>query len=153
MTLAKHSASIPAIVSPDLAAAFNDETEDFGDDWGGFGGDNATTSKAADEEEDPWAAPAPAATTTTTSFDDQGEPDFAGWLAAQSQAKKPGKSPLPRGLSKPTMNKSTRPIIGGRASTTGTARKVVVAPKKEEKKVEEKKKSAEEEDEGWGDAW
>ncbi|KAF2662290.1 ARM repeat-containing protein [Lophiostoma macrostomum CBS 122681] len=153
MTLAKHSASIPTIVSPDPAAAFNDETEDFGNDWGGFGENNATTAKATDEEEDPWASTNPAATTTTTSYDDNGEPDFAGWLAAQSQAKKPVKTSLPKGLSKSAASKSSRPIIGGRSSTTGSARKIVVAPKKEEKKVAEKKKSAEEEEEGWGDAW
>lgn len=160
MTLhsSKSSATIPTITSPDPAAAFDDEAEDFNNDWGGFGeddgfGDNNGT-KAADEEEDPWGTPAVSKPTLTTSYDDKGEPDFAGWLAAQSNSKKPTKTPLPKGLNKSsaTAAKPTRPVIGARASTTGsTAKKVVVAPKKEVKK--ETPKSNEEEEEGWGDAW
>jgi SCY1-like protein 1 len=112
---------------------------------------------AHDEDEDPWGAPAVSKPTTATSYDDKGEPDFAGWLAAQSKGNKTTKNPLPKGMAKPsstTSTKSARPIVGGRASTTGSAtttRKVVVAPKKEVKKDEPKVK--EEEEEGWGDAW
>lgn len=150
---AKSSASIPTVRSPDPAAAFDDEAEDFDDDWGGFGDDNP---KPQDEEEDPWGTPAVSKPATKTSYDDKGEPDFAGWLAAQSTAKKTTKTPLPKGLSKPSAStaKSTRPVIGGRASTTGsttTTRKVVVPLKKEVKK--EQPKANEEEEEGWGDAW
>ncbi|KAF1849600.1 ARM repeat-containing protein [Cucurbitaria berberidis CBS 394.84] len=148
---AKSSASIPTVRSPDPAAAFDDEAEDFDDEWGGFGDDNP---KPQDEDEDPWGTPAVSKPSTTTSYDDKGEPDFAGWLAAQSGAKKTTKPPLPKGLSKlsPT-SKPGRPIIGGRASTTGSTatRKVVVPPKKEVKK--EQPKAKEEEEEGWGDAW
>lgn len=147
----KSSASIPTITSPDPAAAFDDEAEDFNDDWGGFGDDN---TKDQDEEEDPWGAPSISKPATTTPFDDKGEPDFAGWLAAQSNAKKVTKNPLPKGLGKAATSSTARPSIGARASTTGstsTTKKVVVAPKKEPKKPAPK--ANEEEEEGWGDAW
>jgi len=149
MALPKHGASIPSIVSPDPAAAFDDDAEDFGDDWGGFGEDD-TRAKI---EDDPWSTPATATSTSTSKgFDDKGEPDFAGWLTAQSQAKKTVKNPLPKGLSKTTATKTTRPAVGARANTTGStsAKKVVVPPKKETPKVETKK---EDEEDGWGDAW
>jgi SCY1-like protein 1 len=155
MALSKSSTNTPTILSPDPAAAFNDEaeTEDYDDGWGGFGEPEDSSSKAIDD--DPWATPPATSTTSTSAFDDKGEPDFAGWLAAQSNAKKPLKTGLPKGLTKSTTaTKSTRPVIGGRASTTGSAatRKVVIAPKKEAPKVEEKK-AKEDEEEGWGDAW
>jgi SCY1-like protein 1 len=152
---AKSSANIPTVKSPDPAAAFNDEAEDFDGDWGGFADDdgfgNGTAAK--DEEEDPWGTPAVSKPTSTTSFDDKGEPDFAGWLAAQNQTKKAVKNPLPKGLAKSsTTPAAKRPIVAGRSSTTGSAtRKVVVAPKKEVKK--EEPKSKEDEVEGWGDDW
>jgi SCY1-like protein 1 len=157
MTLhtAKSSANIPTIKSPDPAADFNDDAEDFDGDWGGFADDDGFGNKTStkDEEEDPWGTPAVSKPTSTTSFDDKGEPDFAGWLAAQNQTKKAVKNPLPKGLTKPsTAPAAKRPIVAGRSSTTGTtARKVVAAPKKEVKK--EEPKSKEDEVEGWGDDW
>ncbi|KAF2127417.1 ARM repeat-containing protein [Dothidotthia symphoricarpi CBS 119687] len=159
MTLhnSKSSATILTVTSPDPAASFNDEAEEFDDDWGGFGGDDTATTQTKDdgEEDDPWGAPAVSKPpTSTTSYDDKGEPDFAGWLAAQSQTKKVTSKPLPKGLGKPTAStlKSARPTVSVRASTTGSmAKKAVVAPKKEVKHVETKGK--EEEEEGWGDAW
>lgn len=151
----KSSTNVPTIMSPDPAAAFDEEEEDFNNDWGGFADDDGGVNEAAlNEEDDPWGAPSVSKPTSTTSYDDKGEPDFAGWLAAQSQGKKIAKSPLPKGLAKPAAGKSTRPIIGGRASTTGSAtttRKVVVPPKKEVKKEEPEEK--EDEVEGWGDDW
>ncbi|KAF1835075.1 ARM repeat-containing protein [Decorospora gaudefroyi] len=148
---AKSAASIPTITSPDPASAFNDEGDDFNNDWGGFADEE---DKAQDEEEDPWGTPAISKPASTTSYDDKGEPDFAGWLAAQSTTKKATKNPLPKGLTKTTAPaaKTSRPAAAGRSSTTGsTARKVVVAPKKELKKSTSE--AAEEEEEGWGDAW
>jgi SCY1-like protein 1 len=152
----KSSTTIPRITSPDPAAAFNADEEDFNNDWGGFADDDNIAEPAVQEEEDPWGAPSVSKPTSTTSYDDKGEPDFAGWLAAQSKGKSTMKNPLPKGLTKSTTNatKSTRPIVGGRASTTGSAtatRKVVVPPKKEVKKEEPKAK--EDEEDGWGDAW
>jgi SCY1-like protein 1 len=142
---AKSTASIPTITSPDPAAAFNDEEEDFNNDWGGF----ADEEDKPQDEEDPWGTPAVSKPASTTSYDDKGEPDFAGWLAAQSGAKKTTTKPLPKGLTKTTtpVAKASRPAAGVRANTTGSTRKVVVAPKKDTPKA------AEEEEEGWGDAW
>ncbi|CAI6338211.1 unnamed protein product [Periconia digitata] len=157
MTLAKSAASIPTIVSPDPSAAFNDETEDFSGDWGGFEdddglGDSSNKAKAdGPDDDDPWGTPAIASTTTSTSkpFEDEGEPDFAGWLAAQNQTKKPAAKVLPKGLAK-SGAAAKKPIVGGRPTASAT-RKVVVPPKKEVKK--EEVKSNEDEEEGWGDAW
>ncbi|KAH7125130.1 armadillo-type protein [Dendryphion nanum] len=173
MALQKSSPNIPTIVSPDPASAFEDTNEDFGDDWGGFGDPDSNNNKQDqdDEEDDPWASPAPVSSstkTTTTSYNDNGEPDFAGWLAAQNQSKKAGvggaKNALPKGLGKAATSNSTstRPAVGARSSTTGSlgvkksvivgaaAKKTVVKKEEKEKVVD---KGGEEEDEGWGDAW
>tara|TARA_R110002003_G_scaffold72_5_gene6717 strand:- start:7781 stop:9016 length:1236 start_codon:yes stop_codon:yes gene_type:complete len=157
----KSSATVPTITSPDPSVAFDDEAEDFDNDWGGFADDdnidiNGSAAKANDDPEDAWGAPSVSKPSTTTSYDDNGEPDFAGWLAAQSQGKRTVRAPLPKGLTKSTTSttKTTRPVIGGRSSTTGsatTARKTVAPPKQEVEKVEPKAK--EDEEEGWGDAW
>lgn len=96
-------------------------------------------------------------------FDDGGEPDFAGWLAAQSKSK--SKKLLPKGLSKPSASQdsTSRPMVGSRTTTTGsvgsgigaaklastTMKPKVVAPKK----VDTKPREVEIEDDGWGDAW
>lgn len=156
MTVTKSSTNIPTIVSPDPAAAFNDEDQDFGDDWGGFGDDTSTTKdKQMEEDDDPWGTPSIAPTSKTSSaFDDKGEPDFAGWLAAQNNSKKPAAAKaLPKGLAKGSAAVAKRPIIGGRSSTTGSATRKVVAPTKKEEPKKEETKSKEDEEEGWGDAW
>ena len=152
MTLSKSAASTPRIASPDPVDAFNDEAEDFDGDWGGFGDDDTNTAKKQDEEDDPWGAPnVAAAPAPATNFDDQGEPDFAGWLAAQNQAKKPTTKALPKGLGKPAV--ATKKPVVARTAGAPNVKKVVVAqpPKKEVKKVQPQ--ANEEEDEGWGDAW
>ncbi|KAG9190489.1 hypothetical protein G6011_08577 [Alternaria panax] len=148
---AKSTASIPTIRSPDPAAAFDDEAEDFNNDWGGFA--DAAEEVKPQEDEDPWGTPAVSKPASTTSYDDKGEPDFAGWLAAQSNAKKTTKSALPKGLTKSAAPaaKTARPVVGSRSSTGTTTRKVVVPPRKEVKK--EEPKANEDEEEGWGDAW
>lgn len=120
------------------------EDEDFDTGWGedgnpwADGGDNV----------DPFAAPVvePA---TTTAFEDGGEPDFAGWIAAQSNAKL--KKPLPKGLAKPkTTTSSTRPAMPKAKSTGG-----VMAAKKTVPAVKPLPKAKEEEadEDAWGDAW
>ena len=155
MTLTKSAAPIPTIASPDPVDAFNDEAEDFDGDWGGFGDD--TTSKKQEEEEDPWGTPnISTATTPAANYDDKGEPDFAGWLAAQSQTKKPGAKPLPKGLAKSTpAAKPTvatkKPVVARTAGAPNVKKVAVVQPKKEVKKPEPK--ADDDEEEGWGDAW
>lgn len=84
------------------------------------------------------ASKAPAATASSTPFDD-GEPDFAGWLAAQSQKKIGGHKPLPKGLSKPTPAKKPAAKAGAKQAV---AKKIDLKPKVEES-----------DDDGWGDGW
>ena len=107
-------------------------------------------------------SPGPAA-----AFNDGGEPDFAGWLAAQSQGK--AKRPLPKGLAKSTTSSpaslNTRPGLADRTTSTGSmgtgvgARKLAsttVKPKvtaPPTKKAEVKTKSPEATEDDWGDAW
>lgn len=154
MTLTKSAADIPTIASPDPVDAFNDDAEDFDGDWGGFGDDVAfgasnSTSKKQEEEDDPWGAPN-VTTAPATNFDDQGEPDFAGWLAAQNQAKKPVTKTLPKGLGK-SGTATKKPVVARTPGAPNVKRVVVTQPKKELKKTEPQ--GNEDEDEGWGDAW
>ncbi|KAL3424429.1 hypothetical protein PVAG01_03710 [Phlyctema vagabunda] len=132
----------------------------------------ASTETSADDEMEAWGDmeeesffDAPTSTTlkaTTTKstanpFEDNGEPDFAGWLAAQAQ-KKPGAKALPKGLAKPAANGSARPAAAGRVSTTGsvgTTKKPAVPVVKKtlpSKKVDTAPKAADDDD-GWGDGW
>lgn len=95
----------------------------------------------------------------TTKYDDEGEPDFAGWLAAQSQAK--SKQPLPKGRTKTS---NVRPSVADRTMSTGTtasgagtkkllnttSRPRVTAPVKN---VDTKPQGTESTEDGWGDDW
>lgn len=98
-----------------------------------------------------------AAPSAANPFQDDGEPDFAGWLAAQSQ-KKPGAKPLPKGLGKAA---NGRPAASSRIQSTGgvggagAKKAAVTAPKPKPivaKKIDTKPKETGE-DEGWGDGW
>jgi SCY1-like protein 1 len=92
-------------------------------------------------------------------FEDDGEPDFAGWLAAQA-GKKTGGKPLPKGLGKPA--NGSRPVAARSASTgvgvAGAGAKkaaATTAPKLKPvaaKKIDTAPKETGEED-GWGDGW
>ncbi|KAI9376801.1 armadillo-type protein [Aspergillus egyptiacus] len=118
--------------------------DDVYDAWGAMDDDADSWGK----DEDPFSAPSPAASSNGPStkakpspvpYDDGGEPDFAGWLAAQSKAKKP----LPKGLNKTSSASITRTSSPGAASKPKT-----VAPKKIDTKPKD-----EDVDDGWGDAW
>ncbi|RAL00313.1 COPI-interacting protein CEX1 [Aspergillus ibericus CBS 121593] len=123
----------------------DDDTEDVYDAWGAMDDDEEEDQQ---KEEDPFSAAVTASPTISAPtpkpapvpYDDGGEPDFAGWLAAQSKTKKP----LPKGLNK------TSPAAVPRASSRNSTvkPKTVVAPKKIDTKPKE-----EEEEDGWGDAW
>ena len=125
--------------------------EDIDEAWGELAGD---TSFDAPIE----AKPNPA---HPISFDDGGEPDFEGWLKAQSQAK--SKAPLPKGLAKPSANVSS--VSNGRQAVTRTTTTgsigegvglkalagTVAKPKSATtKSISTKPKEA---DDDWGDAW
>lgn len=117
-----------------------DEADDVIDAWDAIEDDNGWDQE---NEEDPFSAASPRPSSSISStpkpnpvpFDDGGEPDFAGWLAAQSMAK--SKKPLPKGL-----NKSN--------STSRAAAAKPKAPAAPAKKIDTKPK--EEVDEDWG-AW
>lgn len=120
-----------------------DEPDDVYEAWG------AMDDEDGERADDPFS---PAATTVSSTlsapaskpapvpYDDGGEPDFAGWLAAQSKAKKT----LPKGLSKTTSAASS----ARSASRNSTTKPKTVAPVK---KIETKPK--EEDLDDWGDAW
>lgn len=175
---AVRSPAPPATVSrtPSTAAAeafFKDEPdpaeeEDFGDAWGDMGdmddngNDNDNNGAAAFFEESPSSSMTAAAKSTTTTkattaaalFDDDGaEPDFAGWLAAQAQAKKKtsgggaGGKALPKGLAKSNGKAAGAGAGAKKTATAAAAKKPVVA-----KKIDMKPKETGDDD-GWGDGW
>ncbi|KAF7719308.1 Protein kinase [Penicillium ucsense] len=114
-----------------------DDGEDVFDAWGAIDGDD---DDVADAFTDAVSSPRPSLSNSTSKasavpYDDGGEPDFAGWLAAKNQSKT--KNPLPKGLSK----SSTTP--------KPTVKPKAVAPPK---KIDTKPKD-EDIDDGWGDAW
>lgn len=127
---------------------FEEEEEEEGDDvfdaWGAMDDDEkdvdpftAAVSSPKPSSPEPTTAKAPA-----VPYDDGGEPDFAGWLAAKNQAK--SKNPLPKGLGKAASTNSapTR-------TTVASAKSRPVAPAK---KIDTKPKD-EDVDDGWGDDW
>ena len=126
------------------------ETEDFGAAWGDeeAGTDTSTSF-------DPFA-PSALSDTSAATYDDKGEPDFAGWLTAQTQAKQKAKNSLPKGLAKSSPTTLNRPSVGARSNTTGQVaiKKAAVLPARTKSAAPMKKaQPKEEEDEGWGDAW
>lgn len=131
---------VPVVQQPEI----EDESDDVFDAWGAMDDNDqetdpftAAVASPKPSSPDPVASQAPA-----VSFDDGGEPDFAGWLAAKNQSK--AKKPLPKGLNKASTNSApTR-------STAPAAKPRVVAPAK---KIDTKPKENVDEDDGWGDAW
>lgn len=101
------------------------------DDDGFFDTPDDTSHKARGT-----AAPAP-----SLPYDDGGEPDFAGWLEAQSQKKKAGGRPLPKGLGK------------AKPSTSGAPKKASSAKPSVTKKIDMKPKESDLDDAAWGDGW
>lgn len=98
--------------------------------------------------------------TPSVKFDDGGEPDFAGWLAAQNKAK-PSKA-LPKGLTKPSNNNlnvrptNLRSVSSGAIGTgAGVKKAATVAPKAAipAKKPAPKPKEPSAQDDDWGAAW
>jgi SCY1-like protein 1 len=126
-------------------------------------------SNTADDDMDAWPdmqdeaffdAPSQApkvAPSAANPFGDEGEPDFAGWLAAQA-GKKPGSKPLPKGLAKSSAPNASRPATAARVVSTGSVatKKAPLASLKPKpvvaKKVDTAPKATDN-DEGWGDGW
>lgn len=95
--------------------------------------------------------------TTAAAFDDQGEPDFEGWLNAQAQAKTKSKTQLPKGLSRPKAGVVTSSRSGSAAggvsaktipSSKPSSKGVVAVPSKPTPAT-----TAVDEDDDWGEAW
>lgn len=100
-------------------------------------------------------------------YDDSGEPDFAGWLAAQTQSK--AKKPLPKGLfTKSNNSNQKKPVVTSRVITRGSIESRVVPgnslrpaaaptsqPTPVSKTVDTKPKDEGmgEEDDAWGAEW
>ena len=123
--------------------------EDIDEAWGELAEDTSFAAPTTEAKSNP-APP--------ISFDDGGEPDFEGWLKAQAQAK--SKTPLPKGLAKPSANVGNGRQAVTRTTTTGSvgagagAKKLAgtVAKSKSAttKAIDTKPKQA---DDDWGDAW
>ncbi|KAE8452979.1 hypothetical protein EG329_012166 [Mollisiaceae sp. DMI_Dod_QoI] len=133
-----------------------DEEIDIDDAWGDMEEESFfdASSEAPKATKPPPSAANP--------FDDNGEPDFAGWLAAQAGKKSTAK-PLPKGLAKPS-TANGRPASAARGATTGsiggtgtkkTATTAVTKPAVKPavvKKIDTAPKETGEDD-GWGDGW
>lgn len=128
------------------------ENEDFGADWGEV--DDETADAWGEVEESP--KPTKITQASTAKFDDQGEPDFAGWLSAQAQANTKGKSVLPKGLAKsrPSAVTSKSNIVTSSTSARVVPSKVVASkPTAPAAKAKEAPPPKAQEDDDWGDAW
>jgi SCY1-like protein 1 len=127
--------------------------------------DDAFEAWGAMEEDDESFFDAPSSRKRTPSpqaskkYDDEREPDFAGWLAAQSQAK--SKKALPKGLSKTS---NARPIVADLTMSTpaagsGSGTKNLLKSTSKPKvmlpvnKLDTKPQESESAEDGWGDDW
>ncbi|KAH7011691.1 armadillo-type protein [Ilyonectria destructans] len=107
-----------------------DDGDEGVDSWGDMGDDDGFGSSTKEPAKQP--------ATSATPFDDGDEPDFAGWLAAQSQKKTGLSKPLPKGLSKSAAAK--KPLAKPAAKPVA-AKKINMKPKEMD------------DDDGWGDGW
>jgi SCY1-like protein 1 len=150
--LARTASDTAATAMIDTSAPLND------DDWGADAWDDDGGAATKDDEDqffDVGSSPAPgspthntAAVAATVPYDDGGEPDFAGWLAAQSKAKT--KKPLPKGLnsnkaSTAKVQTATRSAPGSRAASS--------RPSPRPSKVIDTTPKDQGDEDGWGDAW
>lgn len=145
---AKLSASLDGPKNPLVSTTPNDPVDSF-EGWGEFDEeqffDASTTVK-----------PSSSPKLTATAVDDGGEPDFAGWLAAQSQGK--AKKPLSK-----TAKTSTRPGLTSHPSSTSkpgddnavknSTHSVPRATNVVPKKVEAPTPAVEKLDDGWDEDW
>lgn len=130
---------------PTDSSAVND---DIDDSWGADAwDDDQSESKKEDTFFDATSSrtSTPASTTpAAVPYDDGGEPDFAGWLAAQAKAK--SKKPLPKGLGKSTS--STSKDLPTRSASATSSTKA----SKPAKVIDIRPKDEGDED-GWGEEW
>ncbi|KAI9642873.1 Nuclear aminoacylation-dependent tRNA export pathway component [Ciborinia camelliae] len=154
--LHRQAVTSPAVTSTNTSSAghsyFEDANagEDDTDAWGDMEEDSFFDAPS----ESTAKATAITPTSTVNPFDDNGEPDFAGWLAAQQ--KKPSQKSLPKGLAKPAAKTNGKPISSGRTNTASSlgAKKTPAAATKPvvAKKIDTAPKATDE-DADWGDGW
>ena len=144
----------PSHVSPeDLFQNEDANDEEIDEAWGELAEDSFFDAPSE-------AVPRPqAASSRPIAYDDGGEPDFEGWLQAQAQAKSKSKEPLPKGLTKSTIQPNGRAAVTRTTTTgsvgTGTGAKKLAETTAKPKSVASRvinTKPAEGEDD-WGDAW
>lgn len=136
--------STPTRVPTPTEQLFNnapEETENIDEAWGEFAEDDFFDA--------PQSNPSSA---LPVSFDDGGEPDFEGWLNAQAEAK--SKTPLPKGLAKPSAPAITRTTTTESVGSGAGPKKLATVASKAKvtatKSISTKPKDA---DDDWGDAW
>lgn len=131
--------------------------EDFAGDWGDMEDEVADAWGDTEEASQPPLQPTPAVdnqSSTKSAFENDDEPDFAGWLDAQAKSKQKAKGPLPKGLSKP---KPATTLVAPKSTTMGATAAARAAAKPAVVKAAVPKRTpvptAQEDDEDWGDAW
>ena len=123
------------------------EEDEIDEAWGDMGGDSFFDAPSELNASTP---------TLEATFDDGGEPDFEGWLKAQTGTK--AKPPLPKGLSKPsTLSNGRQQIIrttttGSVGSGLGTKKLASTMPASRTKPIDTMPKETVADDD-WGDAW
>lgn len=142
--LSRSQSDRPVPVLQEAQPFDEEEGDDVFDAWGAMDDDEkdidpftAAVSSPKPTSPEPTTAKAPA-----VPYNDGGEPDFAGWLAAKNQAK--AKNPLPKGLGK-TASTNSAPT----RTTVASAKPKTVVPAK---KIDTRPKD-EDVDDDWGDAW
>lgn len=141
--LARSQSARPVPVVHEEWPQEEEEGDDVFDAWGAMDDDEKDMDPFTAAVASPNAlSPDPMASRpAATPYDDGGEPDFAGWLAAKNQAKT--KNPLPKGLGKAASTNSapTRSTVAGAKPRTvaASAKKIDTKPR--------------DEDDDWGDAW
>ncbi|KAI1081478.1 ARM repeat-containing protein [Whalleya microplaca] len=140
-------------ISPSVEA-----DDDDGDAWGDMDDGNGGGFFDAPSE----SKSAPASKPAAQPFDDDGaEPDFAGWLAAQTQKKGGvggGGKPLPKGLAKSGSTNGGRSTPTAGAGAGGNKKPLATRPAAAKpaakKKIDLKPKQTDDDDDGgWGDGW
>ena len=150
----------PTPVSKVEEAKAEDEAEDAFEAWDAMEDDEDESHASKNDDFDPFSASAapssklsPSLSTTSKAsskpYDDGGEPDFAGWLAAQSKAK--SKKPLPKGLNKPASASSSVTSSRTATSTTAAAKPKPAAAPAKKIDTTPKDNAADDDDDGWGE--
>lgn len=150
-TSSDHTVQEPATTI--ASALANQESEDAFEAWAAMEDEDGSFFDAPSSRK---RSPSPR---IATKSDEDGEPDFAGWLAAQSNPK--FKKPLPKGLTKPLSTRSNvadgTKFISTSGSGVGAKKPLDTASKPKVtvpvKNLDTKPKESELTEDGWGEDW